>query len=259
MIRMLSDKEIAELEFNDAYASRKNECPTCQNTGVYKYLGEVYPCEVDEYGRHTQQLLYRLYYTANIPHEFQVLDWNDYPYPEPKADIDQYIENFKTIRYSGMGWEIYGAQTGVGKTWAATAILKALVREGYSCWFAQFADVRSYHELSNSSTRDFFIGKLRSSEVLVLDEVLRPYSDKQRDFYETKLEEIVRHRTMSHFPTIITTNLVEEEMNRIYPRVYSVLSAKQSRLELVGDDYRIRKAYWDNDAIAKNGEVRPIV
>lgn len=258
-LKTLSDAQLLRLSSNPDFIRAGGKCPTCRGTGKYKFEGEEHVCPENEFGQHEQDLLFKEYCLHNVPLEFQQLDWDAFPYSDRKAEFDNYVDNFETIRFSGIGWEIYGAQKGVGKTFGATGILKELVKAGFDGWFAVFADVKNYHELTDGFRRDYLVGKLRNSEILVLDEVLQPYgSEKQRYFYEDKLEEIIRHRTTHNLPTIITTNMVEEEMYEFFPRVYSLFSAKQQRVELTGDDFRIKEAFWEKKGIIHFGEVRPI-
>lgn len=260
MVVFLSDSQLAELERNPQYNRFEGKCPTCQGTGEFRYEGVVNDCPRDNWGRHLQHELFKKYCLANIPLEFQQLDWQDYPDAKIKEEIDQYIDNFEKIRVLGMGWEIYGKKRGVGKTWAGTAILKELILKGYEGWFVQFPDLRNYHEMADKVQRDWLISKVRNTEVLVIDEVLKPYaSTKQATFYEDVLESIIRFRTTNNFPTILTTNMVETDIHDLFPRVYSLLSAKQWRIELGGEDFRVTTLFDTNAELAKKGEVRPIV
>lgn len=231
-------------------------CPTCLDTGTYAYHGDIHECPDDDYG-HVRLRLFKLYCLANIPLEFQQLDWSTFPHQDVRDQVAKYIANFETIRLHGLGWEIMGKKMGVGKSWTASHLLKAIVLAGYSGWWIQFMDLKSVYEIADVNRREFITDKLMNSEALVIDDILKPRSDKMRDFYEDQLEEVVRHRASRNLVTITTTNMLEPELEELLPRVYSVLSAKQIRLELDDNDHR-RQQWQENEELLLNGEVRPI-
>jgi DNA replication protein DnaC len=100
--------------------------------------------------------------------------------------------------------------------------------------------------------------RLKGDTALVLDEVVPPYTGPQAHFFAAKLEEIVRHRTNFNRVTIMTTNLDPGQLHHHYPRVYSLLEAKQVRIELAGDDARQSIIKPQNLAMVAAREVRPI-
>ena len=255
--RALSDAQRAELDSNPDYSRAGGKCPVCRGTGQYKFKGEVRECPTDEFGTHPMLQLFKHYCLANIPLEYQVLNWCDYPFAEHQDRIERYIENFETARMSGFGWEIMGKKLGVGKTMTAAHIAKKLALRGYSVWFAQFMEVKSLYELENRVERDWKKSKLLNSEFLVLDDIIEPRSDRMRAFFEDQLEEIIRHRTSRNLPTATTTNMNEADLRRQFPRIHSLLSAKQFRVELSGDDYRVERGL-ENEEMVLSGEVRPL-
>lgn len=255
--RALSDSQRAELDRNPDYIRTGGKCPVCRGTGEYRYRGETHECPTDEFGSHPMLQLFKLYCLANIPLEYQVLDWHAYPHDEHRERIEKYIANFETARMSGFGWEIMGKRLGVGKTMTAAHIAKALALGGYSVWFIQFMEMKSLYELEDATRRDWIKAKLTDAEFLVIDDILKPRSDKMRSFFEDQLEEVIRHRTSRNLPTATTTNMNEEELQAVFPRIHSLLSAKQFRVELEGTDYRVEHGL-ENEEMILSGEVRPL-
>jgi hypothetical protein len=100
---------------------------------------------------------------------------------------------------------------------------------------------------------------MMNAEILVLDEVIKPFSSASIDVHESKLEDIIRHRTNHNFPTICTTNMTPEEFKKYYPRVYSLLSAKQHIFEFQTSDARRNSAWKENLELQLNGEACPIL
>lgn len=256
--RYFSDAQRAALEMNPEFVQRGDKCPVCLNTGHYVYQGEEFACPDDDYG-HPMLRLAKLYWLSFIPLQYQLLLWDEFPHDDAKEDINSYIAHFERLRLTGVGFTIAGKTLGVGKTWAATHILREVVKRGYDGHFVSFMAVKGYFELDNRDEREFLINRVRTAEVLVLDEVKAPFSNAQRDFFEDKLEEVLRSRTNMNFPTIVTSNMSDQDFERDYPRCFSLLAAKNQPLELNGIDARKANVVWlNNAALAYKGESRPI-
>lgn len=253
-----SDKQRDIMERNPEFIQRGTICPVCEGSNVYHYKGEDHECPDDDYG-HPMLRLAKLYWMSFIPTQYQSLPWDEFPHEDAKAEIDGYIRAFNRMRFGGIGFTIYGRGLGVGKTWAATHILRELVKLGYDGHFEQFISVPGYYKLDNKDEREFRINRVVNAEILVLDEVKTALSSAQRDFFEEHFEGLIRTRTNMNFPTIVTSNMDDGEFASEYPRVYSLLSAKNQPIELRGQDARKSGKVLDNFYdLAFKGEVRPI-
>ena len=93
---------------------------------------------------------------------------------------------------------------------------------------------------------------------LIIDEVTLPKTAKQHELFAEKFEAMIRHRTNYDLPTIITTNISAEKLDGAYPRVYSLLAAKQIRVEFEGEDARKEKKRFENSEMAMEDMRRPI-
>lgn len=263
MIHTFSDSQLATLKWNPEYLRRGQECPVClwpdpESDKTYVYKGETFECPDDDYG-HVAMRLAKFYWLHFIPLQYQRLIWDEFPHDEARQNIDFYVSNFKRLRLTGAGWTIYGKEMGTGKTWAACHILRELTKAGYDTHFASFMGVKGYFELEDPAERSFFKRRVREAEVLVLDEVKAPFSQAQRDFFEDKLEELLRERTYMNFPTIVTTNMTMKEFDAEYPRCYSLLAGSNSEIHLSGEDARKSGILFEsNQALAAKGEGRPI-
>lgn len=256
--RYFSDRQRDVLERNPEFNARGTECPVCLGDGFYVYKGERFECPDDDYG-HQMLRLAKLYWMSFIPTQYQMLLWDEFPHVEAREEIDGYLANFRRLRMTGVAFTLYGKQLGVGKTWAATHILRELVKQGYDGHFASFMKVKGYFELDNKDEREFFIRRVREAEILVLDEVKAPVSEAQRNFFEDKLEEVLRDRTNMNFPTVVTSNMLDRDFEKEFPRVYSLLAAKNQVIELDGIDARKDGEVWENNfKLGLKGESRPI-
>jgi DNA replication protein DnaC len=236
-------------------------CPTCGSgwpespdevppLRQYYYLSEWHDCDCK-----TQIALWARYLVAGIPEQYMRLDWGDYEgSPEAQEFVNKYLAKWKAYRQHGFGVEFGGPRLGIGKTFAATAIVKEMVKHRQRALFIPFVEMVSAFERSDAEVVEY---KLRMTPYVVLDDIMPPKSDKQANFYHNKFEAIIRHRTNYNLPTIITTNLTTDELDEYYPRTYSLLSAKQKRIDMDGQDFRGIMGLWNIELI-ENGETRPI-
>lgn len=159
------------------------------------------------------------------------------------------------MRAAGIGIELTSKRLGTGKTFCATYVGKELVKLGERVYFTPFKSVLSAYEKEHLNGIESY---MRDSTVLILDELIPPWTEAQKHFFAERFEDLIRHRTNFNLPTIMTTNLTEEELEHTYPRPYSLLQAKQTRMVIEGEDFRLGNIGLENIELAMNGEVRPI-
>jgi DNA replication protein DnaC len=237
-----------------------DECPTCKSkpdeywertSGSYRLFGEEYPCNCEE-----QLNLRKHYLLANIPDQYMMLDWDrDYLGPEDvKENVALYLDRWDDFKHAGMGLEFGGKTLGTGKTFAATHIGKTLVKSGEDVFFVCFDDVLDALKKEDTKIEQ----RLRETNVIILDEVKPPHTDKQKSFFANRFESLIRHRTNWNGVTVLTTNLSQDEIKHHYPRPYSLLSAKQMRIDMTGVDARLDQVPRIELELIQNGERRPI-
>lgn len=264
-LRRLNDAEYNRVEsLTQQGGIPLDQCPTCRATrievephvygwinGTYKFRGKSHNCDCDE-----QMALRKHYLVANIGEQYQRLNWADYDgSSRVRTAVDNYLKHFQSARLNGMGVEFGGRTLGTGKTFAATYIAKELIKQGERVYFTPFLDIMSLYEALDGHDLERY---LKAVSILVLDEVIPPESAAQAGFFARKFEELIRHRTNFNLPTIMTTNLSQNQLRQSYPRPYSLLEAKQVRVQVEGEDARMGKIGWENLEITANDEVRPI-
>lgn len=265
MLKRLTNKETDQVdELVKAAGLHLDECPTChsRNTqwepdvygrvnGTYKLWGVEYPCDCDD-----QIQLYRHYLLAGIGDQYQRLNWNDFTgSQEAKEAVSVFLDKWENFKQHGMGVEFSSPNLGVGKTFAATHLGKQLVQLGERVFFTPFLDIMGAYQREDADEYDEF---LRNVTWLILDEVRPPWTDRQGALFSDRFEALVRHRQNYNRPVIMTTNLTPEQLNENYPRTYSLLEAKQVRVEMTGEDVRQGKIAQENLELLIAGEVRPI-
>jgi DNA replication protein DnaC len=260
--RFFTEQQISQLRSDANYriaTANGKICPVCDNQRRFEYQGVEYECPDDDFGHPTTRLS-SLYFLANIPLEYQQLVWSEWPV-EPaerlvaKEDVESYIADFDLYRQIGVGATFWSQTTGTGKTWMATRILKELVKRGYDGWFIPFKDIRSYYQKDDV---DFFVKRMTEAQILVLDDVLEPWTEKAAAFYGDKLEDLIRPRTTANLPTIMTTNLSPDKLEEFFPRVFSLVSAKNLAINMCGPDVRLGRLFMNRLSVLKNGERFPI-
>lgn len=243
-----------------------SQCPTCLATkievadgvhgwenGTYRYHGEEHPCDCD-----TQKTLRMHYLLANIGDQYQRLDWNDFQgSADVKDAVSLFLDKWNAFKLNGMGLEFSSANLGVGKTFAATHVGKELVKRGEAVYFIPFLEVINLYS-RDADFRNAQEKRLRDTTVLILDEVVPSVSVAQNQLFATKFEELIRHRTNFNRVTVMTTNLGPDKLHEEYPRTYSLLEAKQVRVEMGGEDARQTFIARENIELIANDEVRPI-
>lgn len=262
---------LTDAEYDEAEKKSKlgfDVCPTCNGkrietgeedhygweNGQYRYRGEIHECDCKG-----QMALYRHYLFANIPEQYQRLNWDDYSGDSKvKQDVDTYIDRWPNFRDNGMGVTLYGIGLGTGKTFAATTIAKGVIKRGERVFFTEFRDLKSAYQTLSEDDRQRLDERLREAALLVLDEIWKPQSEAQEGYFETVLESVIRYRTNWNLPTVITTNLLESEFEDHYPRVFSLLRPKQWTMHIEGEDARMDLVAEENIELAANGEKRPI-
>lgn len=263
-LRPLSDEEYDEARKRAGSKIPLSNCPTCLAKptdvtgsgikelipGTYRYLGHTYPCDCK-----TQIKLRTHYLVANIGDQYQRLDWGrDYQREgTAKEALSDYLAKWPNYKQHGIGIQFCSSALGTGKTFAATYIGRELIKRGQKVFFVPFVDMVAAFETNGRALEE----KMRNITYLVLDDILRPISERQREFYAFRLEALIRWRTNYDLPTITTTNLMAGDLEESYPRAFSLLLLKQIPVVMTGNDVR-GDIGMDNMELAANGEIRPI-
>lgn len=149
----------------------------------------------------------------------------------------KYVENFETMRSSGKGLLLYGT-VGTGKTFAAACIANALIDKGFPCLVTNFA--RLINTISGMyDDKQNYIDNLSRFDLLIIDDLA---SERDTEYMNEIVFNIIDSRYRAGLPVIITTNLTAEELKRSADirkqRIYSRLFEMCIPVEVKGVDRR---------------------
>jgi DNA replication protein DnaC len=249
---------------NSKYSN--NVCPTCGvhseeiapgkfefPPSTFRLFGQEYPCNCE-----FQITLMRHYLYSHIPDAYWRYNEKDY-YGDPEAweETQRYLDCWQGMKNQGIGLEFYSPRQGTGKTFLATYIGRELIQRKERVYFIGFRSIMDLY------TRPYEVRKkeedrLHNDTILILDEVVPSISLAQQAHFGDQFEELIRDRTNYGRITILTTNLTPDELEDHYPRTYSLLSAREKRIKINGDDVRKEGIGTLNLELAENNEIRPI-
>ncbi len=212
-------------------------CPICEDTGIhdghycecmkalvkklqYDNLCEFAPAKDSTFANFNLD-----YYDADAKSRMSQI------YNYCKDWADDFDKNSKSILMFG--------KTGLGKTHLSLSIANVVISKGYNVIYMSSGNLFSKLE------REQF-GRVRNDEsiedavitcdLLILDDL---GSEFTTSFTIAKLYNIVNTRILYGLPTIISTNLMYDEIGDKYdPRVYSRIIGDYMMLEFMGSDIR---------------------
>lgn len=162
--------------------------------------------------------------------------------------MQKYVDQFKEFKEKGKGLLLYGGVE-TGKTFFACCIANALIDNGYSCLATNFS--RIANTVWDIENKQGYYDKLNSFDLLVLDDL---GVERNTDYMQEIVFNIVDGRDRSGLPMIITTNLTLDEIKkpsdiakqRIYSRVLKncfpiQVEGIKRRIDIIKRDYEETK------------------
>jgi DNA replication protein DnaC len=151
--------------------------------------------------------------------------------------MQRYADGFAEFRETGKGLLLYG-RNGTGKTFYASCIANALIDTGQRVLVTNFA--RLSNQLQGMyEGKQRFIDSLNAYSLLVLDDL---GAERQSEFMQEQVFNIVNARYCSGLPFIVTTNLTIEEISKPQDagraRIYNRILERCFPIEVNGIDRR---------------------
>ena len=158
----------------------------------------------------------------------------------------KYVENFDKMKERGKGLLFYGT-VGTGKTFIASCIANALIDKGVPCLVTNFARLTNTISGMYDGKQEYIDG-LNRFRLLVIDDLA---SERNTEYMNEIVWNIIDARYRSGLPLIITTNLTADELKnpsevskqRIYSRLLEMtipvhVEGKDRRKEKLKEDYK---------------------
>lgn len=254
------------------------QCPTCSGKKIFHWYQDGNPklnpvkYQCDCAG---QVMLHRWLLAHGIDRAHARHSWADTLAVDPKAimRVMSYVDSAADYVHHGRGLILWSPVTGTGKTLLEVLLLKALLKQGYDCYFTQFHKLLDAYAAGwrSPEERMWFNRRIEHAGILGIDDVGRERRQavttddegKVRvvasDMASSTLEFVVRSRVNAAKPMVITTNFTPDQMRQGYGgNVMSLLAEACDFVEVPGIDYRQQAATEAADE-ARMGLRRPMV
>ena len=147
-----------------------------------------------------------------------------------------YVKNFDKMLGDGKGLLFFG-EVGRGKTFASVCIANALIDKGYPCFVTNFSTLTN--TISGLYEKQAYIDSLNQYALLVIDDLA---SERNSEFMNEIVYNVIDSRYRSGLPLIITTNLTGDEIKNpaeiSKERIFSRLLEMCIPIEVKGKDRR---------------------
>lgn len=215
-----------------------NSCSKGCKDGWISEKGILGSCDCRKVFVYLKELVY-----ARIPQEYWSLNLDSITI-EPivsKNEIKRYFKYFSTAIEKGLGFCLMG-QNGVGKTSIMAEIGKISVLNGLLITYTTTQDyINSRMRNDDDETRRIE----EESDVILLDEIDKPYKKKGSDYVPAQMENFLRNLLPKNKIVNIATNWSEEEIRKYFgDSVFSIMLRKLKFLSITGED---KSEYLQND------------
>lgn len=202
-------------------------CPVCQKplqVKIRRFPDEperivpcVCKCVADELERQQREKEHREFLqrvsklrSAGFPDsDFET--WNfeadDGSNPKLQTALRSYVDNFDTFSQKGKGLLLWGS-VGTGKTFAAACIANALIDKGVPVLMTNFHRIANTLQGKFDGRQDYIDG-LNDFPLLIIDDLK---TERQTEYMQEIVYNIIDSRYRSGKPFIITTNLTLQEV-----------------------------------------------
>lgn len=148
----------------------------------------------------------------------------------------------------GSLWLVLHGECGTGKSYAAAAIVNALLDEGFTARFTSLPIIE--RELWDSASKQEVYGSLSRCDLLVLDDF---GAQRNTEYMNEILFNVLDDRLRSGKPMIITTNLTPADIlnpkDISMKRIMSRICEKSAQFKCEGNDRRKSKMFHNSDVL----------
>lgn len=177
-------------------------------------------------------------------------DKDDGGSPKIMRIAKKYAENFAEMKRMKKGLLLFGG-VGTGKTFAAACVANALISKGIPCMVTNFSRLINTMFGMNDGRQEYIDG-LNQYDLLVIDDLA---AERDTEFVQETVMNIIDSRYRSGLPIIVTTNLTAQQLKNPEDirkqRMFSRLMEMCIIVEADGDDRRKQKLKKDYVEVSK--------
>ena len=231
----------------------KADCPHCGGVGFlrvdvplgHEKFGRLEPCvcRASEIASNARQRLYEMSNLERLSHlTFENFNRTGNPKaefvsPQEVASLADALSAVEEFARDLKGWLLLEGAYGCGKTHLAAAIANACVQRGVPTLFITVPDLLDSLRFAYNDPETTFeqrFDDIRSADLLVMDDF---GTQNATPWAQEKLFQIINYRYINKLPTVITTNLILDEIeSRIRSRLQDAEFVKYVRI--MAPDFR---------------------
>lgn len=248
-----SSKNISSADVPVVESLGKPDCKICEGAGFLRSdvpIGhpdfgrlEACVCRSGEVAKNARQ---RLYEMSNLDRLSHLIFENfrtsgnpkaEFVTPQEVASLQSAKEVSEEFSNALQGWLLLEGGYGCGKTHLAAAIANAAVQRGLPTLFITVPDLLDSLRFAYGNPETTFearFDEIKSADLLVMDDF---GTQNATAWAQEKLFQIINYRYINNLPTVITTNLILDEIeSRIRSRLQD--SDFVQHLRIFAPDYR---------------------
>ena len=232
--------------FEEGFLDETPICTICSGTG---YVGSsMCDCLAELCRQEQKKELTFLSAGRESFDQFRLDYYSDKPTPAGYVPRVIMEKTYQTCRRYAFGFHekagnlLFSGNTGLGKTFLSACIARTVADQGYSVVYESagklFQTLEKARFEGNDENRRA-AAKYAECDLLIVDDL---GTELPGQFVTAALYSLINDRLLENKPTIISTNLSEEELVRRYnPQIASRLRGSYKRVAFVGDDIRLLK------------------
>lgn len=240
----------------------EERCPICDGYGWVERrvplghpdFGELFPCRCREYaaGHERMQRLQR--YSGLSEKMLDTMTFDKFLIN--REDFDHRTQDSLEKAYIAAtefalnpeGWLLFSGTYGCGKTHLAVAIVERRIKSGHASFFAFVPDLldhlRAAFSPESPMRYDDLFEQVKSAPFLILDDL---GAETSTPWAREKLYQIIVHRHNAQIPTVITTYMKLQDMEKTHPRLSSrLVHTFVNWVPIAAPDYRNQDRPSDN-------------
>ena len=243
---------LVEHGYEENYLDEIYSCPDCRDTGVYN--GGVCRCLKKLYNAELTKELSALLQSGNESFDsFDLMLYDASPLPGSTVSPRETMTHvFDAARRYADGFSrgsknlLMQGGTGLGKTYLSACIARAVAEKGFSVCYDSAAsaldafETRKFSRDSEAGIEaDKRVKRMLGCDLMILDDL---GTEMNSPVSVSALYSLINTRLVNALPTIISTNLSDEGIDRRYtPQISSRIHGEYLRLPFVGSDIRRKK------------------